>query len=178
MQSKKSFILYDSYFEQLSMLSMEERGQLVTAIYEYRHTGKLNIEPSPVVMMAFSFIRSNMDRDNEEYEERCAQNRSNGAKGGRPRKMDMREDAEASEVITEEDEKELERCGISRAYIEERRQRAEAYAAEKGISPTHMIQIWWEKDRLGIPRSQGGKNNEDEEWFKAKLAKQFGADTG
>ena len=178
MQGKKSFILYDSYFEQLSMLSMEERGQLITAIYEYRCKGKVDTDLCAVVNMAFSFIRSNMDRDSEEYEERCAMNRLNGAKGGRPRKMESREDAGASEIITEEDKEKLERDGISRAYIEERQQRAEAHAMEKGISPAQMIRIWWEKDKTGIFNPSDDGYNEADDWFKAKLARQFGSAVG
>lgn len=39
-----------------------------------------------ITQMAFSFIRSQMDRDNEKYESRVAANRENGKKGGRPKK--------------------------------------------------------------------------------------------
>ena len=38
--------------------------------------------------MAFYFIRSQMDRDRQTYEEKCERSRQNGMKGGRPRKSE------------------------------------------------------------------------------------------
>jgi hypothetical protein len=38
------------------------------------------------MMMAFNFIKVDLDRSNNNYEIRCEKNRINGIKGGRPRK--------------------------------------------------------------------------------------------
>ena len=82
---KKSFVLYNSYYTQLELLTMEERGELITAIFLYEKTGTYP-DLSRVVNMAFSYIKDALDRDREAYEERCRKNSENGKKGGRPRK--------------------------------------------------------------------------------------------
>ena len=83
MQDKKSFILYGSYYEQIMMLSLEERGQLITAIYEYDRSGEVSVELSGRAAMAFSFVRSAMDRDKAEYEKRCIKNQGKGSQYNR-----------------------------------------------------------------------------------------------
>ena len=83
---KKSFILYHSFANQFALLSMEERGQLISAIFSYERTGAIEGELSPLVNMAFSCMKESLDRDRESYESKCEQNAKNGQKGGRPRK--------------------------------------------------------------------------------------------
>ena len=84
--SQTSFILYQSYKNQFSLLSMEQRGQLITAIFNYNETSEAGLELDPLCAMAFSFIKDTLDRDTRSYEERCEKNRENGKKGGRPKK--------------------------------------------------------------------------------------------
>ena len=43
------------------------------------------MELSPMVMMAFSFIKDSLDRDRKAYEARVESSRENGKKGGRPK---------------------------------------------------------------------------------------------
>ena len=83
---KKSFILYHSFANQLELLSMEERGQLISAIFAYERTGEIDASLSPLVKMAFSCMKEALDRDRESYEAKCKQNTKNGKKGGRPKK--------------------------------------------------------------------------------------------
>ena len=175
MSEKKSFILYDSYYEQVMMLSVEERGQLLTAIYEYESEGEVRIEMSPVAAMAFSFIRSNMDRDRTEYEERCAKNRANGKRGGRPKKEESKEEKEETVEETVKEE-ELIREGIPTEYISERVQRARAYAKQKGVSAMQIIRSWWQSDKRGVPPRPTPKAPADDtdDWYQAKLRMQFG----
>lgn len=90
-KEKKSFILYHSYENQLRLLSLEDRGRLITAIFEYDRTGIPPQGLPPVVEMALSFIRTALDRDREEYEEVSRRNSENGKKGGRPRKNEKAE---------------------------------------------------------------------------------------
>ena len=87
-QEKKSFILYESYETQFGLLSLEQRGELITAIFAYERSGIPPEGLSPVVEMAFSFIRGALDRDREEYEEVSRRNSENGKKGGRPKKTE------------------------------------------------------------------------------------------
>ncbi len=85
-EKKPSFIMYDSFAMPLSLMSMEERGIFITAIYEYRISGTVSINMSAGVAMAFAFVKDALDRDTEAYEKRCEENSKNGKKGGRPRK--------------------------------------------------------------------------------------------
>lgn len=84
---KNGFILYQNYFNQLALLSMEERGILITAIFEYTRDGRITLEIPPMVAMAFSIIKDTLDRDMNAYVEQCRQNSENGKKGGRPKKQ-------------------------------------------------------------------------------------------
>ena len=86
MTEKKSFVLYDNYFNQISFLDMEQRGELLTAIFELRNYGESKIQLNPVTQVVFSFIKDGLERDMEAYKRRCEANRENGKKGGRPSK--------------------------------------------------------------------------------------------
>ena len=55
------------------------------AMFQYEKT-KEKPELDAVSDMAFCFIRSQMERDQQAYEEKCELGRQNGMKGGRPRK--------------------------------------------------------------------------------------------
>ena len=96
MTEKNSFLLYQNFENQFSLLSMEDRGMLITAIFEYSRVGSVSAELSPIVQMAFSIIRDTLDRDNESYMEKCRRNAENAKKGGRPKK-DAEHDSEKTE---------------------------------------------------------------------------------
>lgn len=66
------------------MLPREEKGDLINAILCYV-TGDNLPELTGMVLMAYAFITSQIDRDNEAYETTCAKRRENGLKGGRPK---------------------------------------------------------------------------------------------
>ena len=85
MAEKNSFVLYVEYLQNIELLSMEQRGELFTAIMHYA-SGKEVEDLDGMVMMAFSFIRSQMDRDNEKYQDKLEKRREAGKKGGRPAK--------------------------------------------------------------------------------------------
>ena len=86
MAQKNSFLLYQDYREHLALLSDEELGQLLLALFDYAESKRQPENLSSAAMMAFSFIRAQMDRDEKRYEETCETNQRNGAKGGRPSK--------------------------------------------------------------------------------------------
>ncbi|MBQ8309898.1 MAG: hypothetical protein IJX80_02670 [Clostridia bacterium] len=83
---RNSFLLYLNFGKQLRKLSVEERGELITAIFDYEEHGHIETELSPRVDLVFSFIADTLDRDRKAYEARCEQNRENGKRGGRPPK--------------------------------------------------------------------------------------------
>ena len=83
---KKGFIIHENYYEQVRMLSHEERGRLFLALFEYHREGRLPEDFSPLLSMAFVGFRQAMDQDRIAYERRCEVNRVNGKKGGRGKK--------------------------------------------------------------------------------------------
>ena len=82
--SSTAIMLYYEYREHFECLSDEECGALVKALLAYGEEGTLPENLTGSARIAFSFIRRQIDRDNEKYDERCEKNRSNGKKGGRP----------------------------------------------------------------------------------------------
>ena len=83
---KNSFLLYDEYAEHFLLLSMEQRGVLITAIFAYCRKEELPIMDG-TVNMAFSFIKAQLLRDNERYEEIIKKRSDAGKLGGRPKKQ-------------------------------------------------------------------------------------------
>lgn len=71
-----SFILYTSYYALIEGLTDEQLGQLTRAIFLYARDGKV-IKLEPVVRMAFSFIKDNIDRNADKYQKKCERNREN-----------------------------------------------------------------------------------------------------
>ena len=84
---KDSFVLYTKYLDNIQALSMEQRGMLFTSLMLYV-SGQEPEEMDPVTAMAFSFIKSQMDKDIEKYNETCAKRSEAGKLGGRPKKQE------------------------------------------------------------------------------------------
>ena len=62
------------YEEQFNLLTDEQVGQLMRAIIKYEKTREIP-QLDGVVKMAFSFIKTQLDRDREKYEARCEKKR-------------------------------------------------------------------------------------------------------
>lgn len=95
---KNSFLIYLDYKEHFELLSDEQLGKLLRAIMEYEETG---IVPALEGMgkMAFSFIKAQLDRDREKYENKCEKNKLNGAKGGRPKKTEGNSNNQKNQTV-------------------------------------------------------------------------------
>ena len=78
---KASFVLYHDIRGPLDLLSMDERGQLFTAILDYSERG---IVPdfTGELRMAFAFIRTALDRDAEKWEQKRTKRADAGRQGG------------------------------------------------------------------------------------------------
>jgi len=86
--SKEYFLAYHSYLENWEDLSDAECGRLFRAALKYSITGEA---PSLTGCERYLFktVKSQIDRDNKKYDEKCAKNKENGkygALGGRPKK--------------------------------------------------------------------------------------------
>lgn len=87
---KESFVLYVKYLDNIEMLSMEQRGILITALMSYV-AGKDIPDMDGMTAMAYSFIKSQVDRDFEKYEETCRKRSEAGKLGGRPKAKDIKD---------------------------------------------------------------------------------------
>ena len=76
MTEKKSFLLFNDLSIPFKSLSNEDAGILIKAILEYQNGG-INQELEGVVGMAFTFIKQQLDRCDEQYQEKCEKNRQN-----------------------------------------------------------------------------------------------------
>jgi len=76
---KNSFLIYLDYQEQFDLLSDEEAGILIKAIIKYEKTQEVP-RLNGMVKMAFSFIKTQLDRDREKYQEKCEKNKENARK--------------------------------------------------------------------------------------------------
>lgn len=77
---KDTFILYTSYKDAIMILSDEQAGRLLKAIFEYATTGeKIEIEDM-AVKFAYMLIVSQIESSNRQYEKKCERNRENAAK--------------------------------------------------------------------------------------------------
>ena len=81
---KKSFKIYKEWEEQISCLDDESAGQLLKAIFSYQNSGE-EPEMSPVVKMAFSFIKQQFERDEKSYEAISEKRSEAGSRGGAPK---------------------------------------------------------------------------------------------
>lgn len=83
MNTQDTFILRLDFFPQVKMLSREQRGDLLTAIFAYS-AGEELPDMDDVTRMCFGFIKTSLDANAEKYQAKCAKNRENGSRGGRP----------------------------------------------------------------------------------------------
>ena len=82
-KKKKSFIFNCEWQEVLMEYPPEVRLEVYDAIIEYVASGKLS-ELKPLAKMAFSFIKKEIDYNQERYDEKLGANKENGRKGGNP----------------------------------------------------------------------------------------------
>lgn len=83
-KSKKSFIVYYDWKETLSFFSDAEIGEMFKGLFLYAETGTMPEFSNKSLDIAFSFMKSAIDRDQKAYKARCEKNKINGKKGGRP----------------------------------------------------------------------------------------------
>lgn len=89
---RETFVMYTSYNEKTKMLSDEELGKLMRAIFEYEKKDDPEakepimemLNDTPSVCVAFMFIADELDRLNAKYKAKS----ENGKQGGRPKKLD------------------------------------------------------------------------------------------
>lgn len=83
-EAKNSFILYKSYSKRIKRLTMEQRGQLFTALLEYQEGNEPELDP--VVGVAFDSIIEEIKENNRKYEEIIEARSEAGKKSGEARR--------------------------------------------------------------------------------------------
>jgi len=82
---RESFILYTSWYDAIRLLSQEQKGDLLDAIFNY-HISGTTPEQSSTINLAFRFLKPVMDANISRYQAICEKNQQNGKLGGRPKK--------------------------------------------------------------------------------------------
>lgn len=80
---RESFLFFESWYDILNEEKPEVQWEVIHAIMEYVFRENL-VELKPKAGMAFKFIRRDIDRNLEKYEEKVEKLRENGKKGGNP----------------------------------------------------------------------------------------------
>ena len=75
MSERKSIVLYLDSEQQWEMLSNEQAGILIKALLKYSVTGERIKTDDGMMLMAFSFMSAQIDRDGAKYDEKCERNR-------------------------------------------------------------------------------------------------------
>lgn len=103
MENKKSFILYQEYEENIADLSQKQKGDLLDAIFAYSH-GHL-IELEPLVKMAFSFIKADLDRSGKAWKKTREERSLSGRIGNLKRwNLDLHQQYQAGKITLEDAE--------------------------------------------------------------------------
>ena len=79
-KQKNSFIIYQSWEDGLHLLSLEERGQVFTNLFNF-HNGKEVVLNTPMLQMFWKMIEYNLTHNAEKYKIAS----ENGSKGGAPK---------------------------------------------------------------------------------------------
>lgn len=95
---KNSFLIYLDYEEQFELLTDEQIGQLMKAIMRYEKTREIP-KLEGMVKMAFSFIKTQLDRDREKWQEE-KQKRSRAGKKGMEKRWNSKNNNNDNNVIT------------------------------------------------------------------------------
>ena len=84
MVDKKSFVLYNSYIDQIEILTDEDAGKLIKKIFRYANGLELE-KLSQEIDMCFAFIKAQMDRDIKEYVRVCEERSKAGKRSATAR---------------------------------------------------------------------------------------------
>jgi len=85
---RDGFLLYITHYPTIQKLSVEEKAELLDAIFEYNINHQEPVFNSRATDITFSFIRQQFDRDEAKYQTIVERNRTNGSRptAGRPPK--------------------------------------------------------------------------------------------
>jgi hypothetical protein len=79
-KSETGFIMLKHWSEQISMLSLEQKGTLFDAIYRYQCRGEDFNTDDGMLKILWSTMRQTFEHNNKKYEKMCIANRENALK--------------------------------------------------------------------------------------------------
>lgn len=99
---KKSFILYCDYRQHIDLLTQSQKGDLLDALFKYVNDEEITIDGA--TSMAFSFIKSQLERDGAKYEQVKKARAEAGSKGGKAKaynaKQNLAKPSKAKQALT------------------------------------------------------------------------------
>lgn len=104
---KDGFVIYKSFYEPIKELSLEHKGLLFAAIFEYQINDKIIDLPSEC-RMAFKFFRNQFELDNKKYQKICEKRALAGKKSAEKRALEQNEQM-PTKPTDKEKEKEKEK---------------------------------------------------------------------
>lgn len=179
MDSKCSFVLYTEYLEHIALLTMEQRGLLFTAILTYV-AGNDPPVMDGTTQMAFSFIRSRLDRDGAAYADKIKKRSDAGKQGGRPKANESNEKQKNPDnvpvpvSVNDNNKKTLCKSADADALFERlwslyplKRGKAQVSKANK----MHLLDIGFDEFQRAIDRYKADLDNET--WRKPQNGSTF-----
>ena len=84
MKERKSFMLYTDCGSTLKLLTNEEIGEVIRAVFALVQEEEIPEISSRTAEVFFSMLKTTLEREFEKYQAVCERNRENGRRGGRP----------------------------------------------------------------------------------------------
>ena len=88
-EKRTTFIMHSDLLEPLMDLSNEDLGKILRAIYSYQNKGAHPSDLSGTLHMAFSFLKSRLNSDNEKFIQTCIARGKSGSMGGNQKRINQ-----------------------------------------------------------------------------------------
>lgn len=115
-QNKKTFIFNCSWQEVLMEYPPEVRLEVYDAVVRYAASGKLS-EMKPLSKMAFSFIKKELDYNNEKYEKVCEKRSRSGKEGAAKRWSTANKGEKIAKITNAKKDNKNSKCHFAMANI-------------------------------------------------------------
>ncbi len=98
MGKKKSFLICFDWEDSLSVLNEKEKGLIFWSLFKYAKYGEMPSFNNRMILGMFNAYRGAIDRDIKKYEAICERNIINGKMGGRPKKSDIEDNINETQI--------------------------------------------------------------------------------
>ncbi len=159
-EEKRSFVLYCSYREQLALLTDEERGRLLMALFDYCES-KTTPNLQGMSLMAFAFIKARIDLDSDKYDKTVQARREAGRKGGKATKKTEKQTAAKQAFALPDNQTEASQSENAADFPPAEKPVAEV-APRKDVQAERFIEFW-----SAYPKKVG-KGAAEKAWSKIK----------